>query len=116
MNTPGDKAVTEVILAEGRLIGMGNSLLSVNPAAALSFFEWAAERNPLSPNAHISLAAGYEAAGRADQAVAEARKTLDLLDKASGLSESRKKAIRETATALLERLRGIRKGANPSSL
>lgn len=108
MNSPADKAVTDVLLSEPRLIGLGNSLLSSNPAAAVSALEWAVELNPLSPNAHSSLALGYEAAGRKDRAIEEARKALDLLDKATGLSEGRKKAIRDAATALLERLQGLR--------
>jgi tetratricopeptide (TPR) repeat protein len=106
MNTPAGKAVTDVLVSEVRLTGVGNSLLSSNPAAAVTAFEWAVELSPLSPGAHVSLAAGYEAVGRIDQAVAEAKKAIDLLEKATGLSETRKKAIREAATALLERLKG----------
>ena len=111
LNTPADKAITDVLVSDSRLTSVGHSLLNSNPAAALTAFEWAVELSPLSPNAHVGLAAGYEAAGRADQAVAEAKKALDLLEKAKDLSESWKKFIRDAATALLKRL----KGANLSS-
>jgi len=104
LNTPGDKAVTAVLVSEARLTSVGNSLRISNPTAAVAAYEWAVELNPLSPNAHGGLAAGYEAAGRKDQAIAEAKKALDLLEKASDMSENWKKMIREAATALLERL------------
>jgi len=111
MNSPGDKAVTDVLISEQRLTSVGNSLLSSNPAAAVTAFEWAVELGPLSPNAHVRLAAGYEAIGRADQAVAEAKKALDLLDKATDLGENWKKMIREAANALLDRLNKIHDAA-----
>jgi acetyl esterase/lipase len=104
MNTPGDKAVTDVLVSEARLTSVGNSLLSSNPAAAITAYEWAVELKPLSPSAHGGLAAGYEAVGRTDQAVAEAKKALDLLEKATELSETWKRTIREAATALLKRV------------
>jgi acetyl esterase/lipase len=88
LNTPDDKAITDVLVSEQRLTSVGNSLRIPNPTAAVAAYEWAVELNPLSPNARSGLAAGYEAAGRKDQAIAEAKKTLDLLEKATDLSEN----------------------------
>ena len=104
LNTPGDKTVKDVLVSEQRLTSVGNSLRTSNPSAAVAAYEWAVELNPLSPNAHGGLAAGYEAAGRKDEAVAEAKKALDLLEKSTELSENWKRPIRDAATALLERL------------
>jgi acetyl esterase/lipase len=105
LNAPGDKGVAGVLVSEQRLIGEGNRLLGSDPKAAVAAFFWAVELSPLSPGAHAGLASGYEAAGRPDQALAEARKALELLGKASELREVQKKAIREAAEALLKRLR-----------
>jgi hypothetical protein len=59
---------------------------------------------PLSANAHDSLADGYEAIGRPDQALVEAKRAIELLDKSSSLSDSRKKTIRDGAEAKIRRL------------
>jgi acetyl esterase/lipase len=104
LSAPGDQVVKDVLVSDQKLISVGNSLRNLDPAAAVSAYEWAVELNPQSPFAHGGLAAGYEAAGRKDQAIAEAKKTLDLLEKDAGLSENWKKMIRDAATALLERL------------
>jgi acetyl esterase/lipase len=104
LNTQGDMPVRDVLVSEQRLTSVGNSLRTSNPTAAVAAYEWAVELNPLSPNAHSGLAAGYEAAGRKDQAIAEAKKALELLEKDTNLSENWKKMIRDAATALLERL------------
>jgi acetyl esterase/lipase len=104
LSAPENKAVSDVLVSESRLTSVGNSLRNSDPAAAVAAYEWAVELSPLSPNAHNGLAAGYEAAGRKDQAIAEAKKAIDLLDKDAGLSENWKKMIRDAATALLERL------------
>jgi tetratricopeptide (TPR) repeat protein len=111
LSTPGDKAITAVLVSEARLTSAGNSLRVSSPTAAVAAYEWAVELSPLSPNAHSGLAAGYEAAGQKDQAIAEAKKALDLLEKASDMSENWKKMIREAATALLERLDRIHDAA-----
>jgi acetyl esterase/lipase len=103
LNSPGDKAVVGAIASEQGLITTGMSLLSSNQTAALAAFSWAVELNPLSPISHFYLAQSYETVGRIDQAVAEARKTLDLLEKASGIDDASKKAIQGAATALLGR-------------
>jgi len=105
LNTPGDKPIKDVLVSEPRLTSVGNSLRNSNPSAAVAAYEWAVELNPLSPSAHGGLAAGYEAAGRKDEAVAEAKKALDLLEKATGLGENWKRMIRDAATTLLERLK-----------
>lgn len=104
LSTPSDKAVTDVLVSDQRLTSVGNSLRNSDPSAAVTAYEWAVELNPQSPFAHGGLASGYEAAGRNDQAIAEAKKTLELLEKTTGLAENWKAMIRETATALLERL------------
>jgi acetyl esterase/lipase len=104
LSMPADKPIADVLVSESRLISVGNYLRVSNPTAAVAAYEWAVELNPLSPNAHSGLAAGYEAAGQKDQAIAEAKKTLDLLEQATDMSENWKRLIRETATALLERL------------
>lgn len=104
LNTPGDKAVTDVLVSEPRLTSLGNSLRASHPAAAVAASEWAVELSPLSPSGHSELAAAYEAVGRKDEAIAEAKKALDLLEKTPGLGENWKRMIREAATALLERL------------
>lgn len=116
MSSPADKPLTDEIVSDGRLTGVGRSLLGSNPEAAVAAFEWAVELYPLSPNAHVSLAAGYEASGRNDGAVAEAKKALDLLDKAQDLSEIRKKFIRDAAAALLDRLDRIHDAAKANDL
>jgi Flp pilus assembly protein TadD len=83
---------------------VGNALRNSDPAAAVSAYVWAVELNPQSPFAHGGLAAGYEAAGRKEQAIAEAKKTLDLLGKDTTLSANWKAMVRDAATALIERL------------
>jgi len=103
LNAPGDKAVTDVLVSDQRLTSEGNSLRNSNPAAAVTAYEWAVELNPLSPIAHGGLAAGYEAAGRKELAIAEAKKTLELLEKTTGLAENWKRMIRDAAMALLDR-------------
>lgn len=105
LNSPGGKPVRDVLVSEARLTSVGNSLRVSNPTAAVAAYEWAVELNPLSPSAHSGLAAGYEAAGRKDKAIAEAKKALDLLEKDTDLKENWKRLIRDAATALLERLK-----------
>lgn len=104
MQAPPAKAVVDILITEPRLVMFGQAFLGTDPKAAAEAFAWAVDLDPRSPQAHAGLAAGCEALGRTDQAIAEAKQALDLLDKASGLDEGRKKAIREAATALLERL------------
>jgi len=104
LSAPGDKAVTDVLVSDQKLTSVGNSLRSSDPVAAVSAYEWAVELNPQSPFAHAGLAAGYEATGRKEQAIAEAKKTLDLLEKDTTLSANWKAMVRDAATALIERL------------
>ena len=115
MMAPAAKAIADFLITEPRLVIMGNGFLSTDPKAAVEAFTWAVDLDPRSPQAHAGLASGYEAVGRADQAVAEAQKALGLLEGASSLEESRKKAVRDAATALLERLKAKR-GAESSLL
>ncbi len=75
------------------------------PTAAVAVFQWALELYPDSPNALDSLADGHEAAGDKNAAAAASQKALALLERATGLSEERKKSIRDNATARLKRLR-----------
>jgi acetyl esterase/lipase len=104
MNAPADKAIRDVLVSEQRLTSVGNSLRIANPTAAVAAYEWAVELNPLSPSAHSGLAAGYEAAGQKERAIAEAKRTLDLLAETTNLSENWKSMIREAAAGILERL------------
>lgn len=105
MQTPAAKAVVDILITGPRLVMFGQTFLGTDPKAAVEAFAWAVDLDPRSPQAHAGLASGCDAVGRTDQAVAEAKKALDLLDQASGLDEGRKKAIREAATALLDRLK-----------
>jgi len=104
LNTPADAAIRSVLVSEQRLTSVGNSLRTSDPKAAVAAYEWAVELNPESPIAHGGLAAGYEAAGQKEQAIAEAKKTLRLLEKDTTLSANWKTMIGDAATALLERL------------
>ncbi len=111
MQTPAAKAAADFLITEPRLVIMGNGFLRTDPKAAVAAFTWAVDLDSRSPQAHAGLAAGCEAVGRTAQAVEEAEKALDLLDEASGLDEGLKKAVREAATALLDRLKTKRGAA-----
>jgi acetyl esterase/lipase len=104
LNAPEDKAIRDVVVSEQRLTSVGNSLQMSDPLAAVAAYEWAVELSPQSPSAHLGLAAGCEAAGQKDRAIAEAKRSLDLLVKATDLGENWKSMIRESATAILGRL------------
>jgi acetyl esterase/lipase len=105
LSAPGDREVTDVLVTGPRLVSIGNYFLSSDQAAAVQALEWAVALEPGSANAHIGLAAAYEKTGKVHEAVAEARKALDLSDKDPGLSDDRKKTVRDAATALLVRLK-----------
>jgi tetratricopeptide (TPR) repeat protein len=94
----------ERFVSESRLNALAYSLMRSNRQAALETLQWVVDIAPLSAGAHDSLAAGYEAIGRPDLALAEARRAIELLDTSPDLSESRKKATRDSADAKIRRL------------
>jgi len=96
--------VIDNLVSESRLNSLAYSLMRSNKQAALETLQWAVDIAPISAGAHDSLAAGYEAVGRPDLALAEARRAIELLDKSPDLSESRKKTIRDSAEAKIRRL------------
>jgi pimeloyl-ACP methyl ester carboxylesterase/dienelactone hydrolase len=115
LRAPGDKAVADVLVSESRLTGAGQALLGSDPGAALEAFRWAVELEPRSANAHLGLAMGLAAADRTEEAVAEVKAALDLLEKDMVTSEMWKRPLRERATALLESLKGRTRSQAPPS-
>lgn len=105
LSSPGDKDVTDVLVTQPRLTAIGNYLLSSDPAAAVQALEWAVELDPKSANAHVGLATGYEKAGKVREAVREAKTALELAGRDPGLNDKLKKAVRDAATTLIERLK-----------
>lgn len=103
LSAPGDEDVTGVLVSEARLTAVGNYLLNSEPAAAVQALEWAIALAPGSAAARASLAAAYEKTGRVGEAVTEAKKALDLVEKDAGLNGAAKKSVRDAATALLAR-------------
>lgn len=105
LSAPGDMDVTGVLVPGPRLLAIGNYLLNSEPAAAVQALEWAVDLLPDSSSARAGLAAAYEKTGKASEAVAEARRALELVDRDPGLDDSGKKSVRDAATALLGRLK-----------
>lgn len=105
LSAPGDKEVTDVLVTGPRLVSIGNYFLDSDPGAAVQALEWAVDLEPSSAGARIGLAAAYEKTGKTREAVAEARKALEFVAGDPGLNDSRKKAVRDAATALIGRLK-----------
>jgi tetratricopeptide (TPR) repeat protein len=83
----------------------GYTLLAVGRAAdALALFTLNAEAFASSANVWDSLADGYEATGRRDQALTASRKALELLAADTTTPAARRDAIRRSAEQRLERL------------
>ena len=81
---------------------LGMPLLQSDPTGALKFFEFAREQKPHSPISHLFIAICHEFKGNIDQAVAEARKAMGLLEKTTDLDNIDKKTFRDAAAALIK--------------
>ncbi|MEW6364928.1 MAG: hypothetical protein AB1714_09845 [Acidobacteriota bacterium] len=93
------------LFSESALNGIGYRLIGDGKSKeAVEVFEWVFEEHPDSPNACDSLGDAYEAAGRKEDALRATEKAQQLLEKASGLSESQRISIRQSIEARLKRL------------
>jgi hypothetical protein len=84
--------------SEGSLSEIGNQLLQDGKnREALVVFGFYVDTYPDSPNAYNCLAGAYEAEGMGELAIKNAKKAIELLEKAVNLSEMQKNRIRESA-------------------
>lgn len=107
---PGAKAADSPyahFVSEQNLNLVGYRLLEEKkPQAAVDVFRWVAEMHPDSASASDSLAAGYEALGSPEQAIACSEKALTQLEKAKDMPESLRNRIRQSSTDRIKRLKG----------
>ena len=100
----GDKKIIDKLLSEAQLAKLAGSLLqNSNPTGALKFYEFVLEQKPLSPCSHLFIAFCHENLGNIDQAVAQARKAMDLSEKTTEFSRFYKKVFQDAAAALIKR-------------
>jgi len=93
------------VFSESALNGSGQVLRGKGKTKeAIAVFEWIVEEHPYSPGACDSLASGYEAAGRTQDAFRVTEKALQLLKNTHGLGESYAKSIRDSVESRLKRL------------
>jgi dienelactone hydrolase len=104
LNTPADKAVTDILLSEDQLLKAGVYISGLkNAPAAIRALEWMIELHPASIAGHLNIAFMYEMSGQIDRAVAEIIKVQSLLEKDTTLSEAQKMQVRQLAEAFLKR-------------